>query len=65
MSAMLIIGNLVVQVATIGLAGAGVGVGIVSGFSFTQLVDPSETNNLFKIVMSGSASTEAVGSSLQ
>lgn len=55
MSAMLTMENLVEQVATIGLAGAGVGVGIVFGFLFILQVDPQEANNLFKIVMLGSA----------
>jgi len=48
--------------ATIGLAGAGVGVGIVFGsLIFSLSRNPSEETRLFKYAMLGSALTEAVG----
>jgi F-type H+-transporting ATPase subunit c len=48
--------------ATIGLAGAGVGVGLVFGsLIFSLGRNPSEETRLFKYAMLGSASTEAVG----
>jgi len=48
--------------ATIGLAGAGVGVGIVFGsLVFGLSRNPSEETRLFKYAMLGSALTEAVG----
>jgi F-type H+-transporting ATPase subunit c len=48
--------------ATIGLAGAGVGVGIVFGsLVFSLSRNPSEETRLFKYAMLGSALTEAVG----
>jgi len=48
--------------ATIGLAGAGVGVGIVFGsLVFALGRNPSEQARLFKFAMLGFALTEAVG----
>lgn len=48
--------------ATIGLAGAGVGVGIVFGSLVYSLGrNPSEQGRLFKFAMLGFALTEAVG----
>jgi F-type H+-transporting ATPase subunit c len=48
--------------ATIGLTGAGVGVGIVFGaLVFSVGRNPSETKNTFKYAMLGFALTEAVG----
>jgi F-type H+-transporting ATPase subunit c len=48
--------------ATIGLAGAGVGVGIVFGSLLIALGrNPSEEGRLFKYAMLGFALTEAVG----
>jgi F-type H+-transporting ATPase subunit c len=48
--------------ATIGLAGAGVGVGVVFGSLIIALGrNPSEEARLFKFAMLGSALTEAVG----
>jgi F-type H+-transporting ATPase subunit c len=48
--------------ATIGLAGAGVGVGIVFGsLVFALGRNPSEETRLFKYAMLGFALTEAVG----
>lgn len=48
--------------ATIGLAGAGVGVGIVFGsLIFALGRNPSEEARLFKFAMLGFALTEAVG----
>lgn len=48
--------------ATIGLAGAGVGAGIVFGsLIFALGRNPSEEARLFKYAMLGSALTEAVG----
>ena len=48
--------------ATIGLAGAGVGVGIVFGsLIFALGRNPSEETRLFKYAMLGFALTEAVG----
>lgn len=48
--------------ATIGLAGAGVGVGIVFGcLVFSLGRNPSEQARLFKFAMLGFALTEAVG----
>ena len=48
--------------ATIGLAGAGVGVGVVFGsLVFSLSRNPSEEPRLFKYAMLGFALTEAVG----
>lgn len=48
--------------ATIGLAGAGVGVGVVFGaLVFSLSRNPSEEARLFKYAMLGFALTEAVG----
>jgi len=48
--------------ATIGLAGAGVGVGIVFGsLVFSLSRNPGERDTLFKFAMLGFALTEAVG----
>ena len=48
--------------ATIGLAGAGTGVGIVFGsFLIALSRNPSEINDLFKYAILGFALTEAVG----
>ena len=48
--------------ATIGLAGAGVGVGVVFGsLVFALSRNPSEQGRLFKFAMLGFALTEAVG----
>lgn len=49
--------------ATIGLAGAGVGVGLVfASLVFISGRCPTEAKNVFKIAMLGFALTEAVGS---
>jgi F-type H+-transporting ATPase subunit c len=48
--------------ATIGLAGAGVGVGVVfASLVFISGRCPSEAKNVFKLAMLGFALTEAVG----
>jgi len=48
--------------ATVGLAGAGVGVGVVFGsLVFSLARNPSEQARLFKFAMLGFALTEAVG----
>lgn len=49
--------------ATCGLIGAGIGVGIVSGsFSMALSKNPEQTPILFRYAILGFASTEAVGS---
>jgi len=62
-SALLVIGKSIgAGLATIGLAGAGTGVGIVFGalvYSISR--NPLERNNLFRFAMLGFALTEAVG----
>jgi F-type H+-transporting ATPase subunit c len=62
-SALLIVGKSCgAGLATIGLTGAGVGVGIVFGaLVFSVGRNPSEIKNTFKFAMLGSALTEAVG----